>query len=82
MRIEVHRLSQPFRAAERAFVSHGCRSMDLLSKIVSLKFTSIILAAIETESINKLLNKLAKSQQVFPKLTNLEVEFKFLDAYV
>ena len=56
--------------------------MDLLSKIVSLKFTSIILAAIETESINKLLNKLAKSQQVFPKLTNLEVEFKFLDAYV
>nr|CAD2134032.1 unnamed protein product [Meloidogyne enterolobii] len=81
MRIEVHRLSQPFRAAERAFASHGCRSMDLLSKIVSLKFTSIILAAIETESINKLLNKLAKSQQVFPKLTNLEVEFKFLDAY-
>ncbi|KAL7070420.1 hypothetical protein ACQ4LE_010432 [Meloidogyne hapla] len=81
MRIEVHRLNKPFRSAKTAFASHGCRSMNLLSKIVLLKFTSIILSAIESKSIHKLLTNLVKAHQIFPKLTNLEVEFKLLDAY-
>lgn len=56
--------------------------MDLLSRIVILKFTSIILSVLDNPSVQKLLNKLTDAQHVFPKLTILEVELKLLDAYV